>query len=435
MERLQRGLNHSLGWMFSLIIISVPLALWGTYSQLADPSTLRGALTLGAKICAFAGFAGFAWSLILGTRLRVIESLFGGLDKVYLAHRIIGGTSVILVLMHPIFLSARSIAGNRSLLNLWNPLSADFYLAMGIVGFLVAAIVTIITYWVKVKHQTFIQIHRFFGWVIIPFMLHTFLSHGAIASNGPLRRYMLILSILGVIAFFYHSIFGAWLVRKYRYKVMAVKQFGDAVELDLKPRLRPMAFTPGQFAYVTLKDDDLDSESHPYSFSSSNRERLVKFVVKNLGDYTANLSKVDVGDEAYLRGPHGSFSYLNTKNKKQVWIAGGIGVSPFLSMARSLRKNSAYDIEMFYCTKTHSEQVFFNDLNKIAKKHKRFNLRGICEDEQGFLTAERIQAIVPDLNERDVFICGPPIMMQSLQQQLIEKGLLGDQIHFEQFSY
>ncbi len=436
MERLYRGLNQSLGWMFSLLVITIPLFLWGSFSQLPSADTLAGTLTLLAKTSAFVGLAAYAWSLILGARLRFIEPLFGGLDKLYIAHRVIGGTAILLILLHPIFLSFRIwISSFGEILHMWSPFG-PFYLQMGILAFVVAMLATVVTYWVKVKHQTFIRIHALLGWVIIPSMLHVFLSQGAIAGNEPLRKYMLVLSLLGLLTFMYHTVFGKWLMKKYKYKIIRVKKLGDNIaEIYLRPMLRPISYSPGQVAFVSIKDPSVDEESHPFALTQHHNSRVTSIVVKDLGDWTAKMPMLQKGSTVYLEGPHGTFSYKNTDNKKQVWIAGGIGVTPFLAMARSLRKNSKLDIDMFYCTRTKAEAVFFKELHKIANKHNHFRLIGVCEESEGFITADTIEKLTPDLKERDVFICGPPIMMQTLQQQLLQKGLFDIQIHFDDFSF
>lgn len=436
MERLFKGLNQSLGWMFSLLVITLPLFLWGSYSQLPSAATLAGTFTFLAKSSAFVGFAGYAWSLILGARLRFIEPLFHGLDKLYIAHRIIGGTSIILIIMHPLFLSLRAwIRSFDNVLSLWSPFSM-FFLQMGLVAFVVMVFAVIVTYWVKVKHQTFIRIHSMLGWVLIPSMLHVFLSHGAVANNEPLRKYMLVLSVLGLLAFMYHTVFGKWLMKKYRYKIIKVAQLGDNIaEIYLKPLLRPISYSPGQLAFVSIIDPSVDEEPHPFALTQHHNSRVTSIVVKNLGDWTAKMPLLQKGSTVYLEGPHGTFSYKNTDNNKQIWIAGGIGVTPFLAMARSLRKNSKLNVDMYYCTRTSAEAVFFNELHKIANKQKHFRLIGVCEESEGFITADKIEKLTPDLKERDIFICGPPIMMKTLQQQLLQKGLFDVQIHFEDFSF
>lgn len=436
MDKLYQGLNHSLGWLVSLLVITLPLYLWASFSVLPSPNTLSGTLTLLAKTAAFVGFAGYAWSLILGARFRVMESLFGGLDKLYIAHRIIGGTAILLILLHPIFLSLRLWIGSfGAVLSMWNPLGA-FYLQMGILAFVVAMSAVVVTYWVHVNHQTFIRVHALLGWVIIPSMLHVFLSSGAIAANEPLRRYMLLLSFLALLVFLYHTVFGKWLIKRYKYTVQKIVTLGDNItEVYLKPSLRPISYTPGQLAFVTIIDPAVDAEAHPFALTEHHNKRVTSIVVKNLGDWTSKMPELSVGSKVLLEGPHGTFSYLNVKNKKQIWIAGGIGITPFLAMARAFRKRLGYDIDMYYCTKTKEEAVFFREFHAIANKYKSFRLMGVVEDSDGFLTADKIEEHSGKLEKRDVFICGPPIMMKSLQQQLEKKGVPVAQIHFEDFSF
>ena len=290
---------------------------------------------------------------------------------------------------------------------------------------------------IKMKHQTFLKIHRLLGPFFLIGAFHAFAVRSHLDSNSSLRIYMIAVTAFATWAFFYHTVFGKYLIQRFRYVVVAINELGQGIyEVILKRKWRPMVFMPGQFAYLTLKDPDVDkNESHPYSMSSSKEDHYLRFVIKNLGDYTANLGKVDIGTQAYIEGPYGSFSYLNTRNKKQVWIAGGIGITPFLSMARSLRKNSAFKIDIYYCTKTPEEAVFTYELKRIAQKHRGFRVISVCEDRDGFLTADSLAKHSDKLKEKDFLICGPPVMMKSLQQQLKAKGIKETRIQMEEFNY
>ena len=432
-----RTAKTAIGWAIGIAISVVPLVLWANGSQLADPTTAYGFLTMCAKICAFSGFAMYAWSLILGARLRPIERLYGGLDKMYIAHHIFGGTSIILIILHPLFLSLRTFTyAGGSLTNLWNPLSS-LYMGAGILSLFLMLLTMYFVYVMKVKHQLFIQIHRLLGWAILPAMLHVFLSHGQISENPWLRRYMLALTILAVFAFLYHSVFGSILIQRYRYRVATVNQLGQGIaEIVLRRIWRPIIYAPGQFAFLRVKDPDVDHEGHPFAITSNKHDPYIRMVIKNLGDFTAKVGKIDIGSEADLEGPYGSFSYLNTKNRHQVWIAGGIGITPFLGMARNLpKKGGRYHIDLYYCTKTPEEAVFTYELKSTARKIKDFRVISVCEQRDGFLTSDSIKKQSGNLTDKAFFICGPPIMMKSLQQQLIDLGVKETAVNFEDFSF
>lgn len=147
------------------------------------------------------------------------------------------------------------------------------------------------------------------------------------------------------------------------------------------------------------------------------------------------LRELEAGAIAIIEGPYGSFSHRRGVRRRQVWIAGGIGVTPFLSMARSLAQHELEALDLYYCVETATEAVFVDELRAIAARHAGFRVCLLSRDEVGFITAARIATEVADLVSRDVFVCGPPAMISSVRAQLIDNGVPAEQIHAEEFSF
>jgi predicted ferric reductase len=174
----------------------------------------------------------------------------------------------------------------------------------------------------------------------------------------------------------------------------------------------------------------IGSESHPFSISSASAANNLQLVIKSLGDFTAKLKDLSPGLPVAVEGPYGKFSHLNILNKNQIWIAGGVGITPFLSMARSLDNN--YQVDLYYCVNKPEEAVLLSELQEIAKTK---NLRVIpwYSSEKGYLNAGRILELSPDLNNRDILLCGPTAFMFSLKDQLRKFKIKRKNIHFENF--
>ena len=121
-------------------------------------------------------------------------------------------------------------------------------------------------------------------------------------------------------------------------------------------------------------------------------------------------------------------------NERQIWIAGGIGVTPFLSMARGLN-GDARAIDFYYCVEHAPEAHFLDELRAIAGERDDFRVVLVPRDTDGFLTAERLAREQEDLGSADVLVCGPPAMIDSLRSQLQASGLARERFHAEEFGF
>jgi predicted ferric reductase len=153
-----------------------------------------------------------------------------------------------------------------------------------------------------------------------------------------------------------------------------------------------------------------------------------------VGDYTRAMRALEQGASARVEGPYGKFSYRHASARRQVWIAGGIGITPFLSMARSLR-DPELDVVLFYAVKERSDAVFVDELESIARASPGFTLVVVVEEEVGFVTADLVAATTGGLEGKDFLVCGPPVMINALRAQLAAKGVPPGRIHFELFGF
>jgi predicted ferric reductase len=179
----------------------------------------------------------------------------------------------------------------------------------------------------------------------------------------------------------------------------------------------------------------LSREWHPFSIASSPDNEKLLLAVKGLGDFTKDLGNLKPGAEAEIEGAYGKFSYTNYKNKNQIWVGGGIGITPFLSMARSL-PDEGYKIDLYYSVRTASEVIDWPMLyNTAISKNGQFRVIPYIGDQQpGHLTADYIESISGSVNDKEIYICGPAPMMTSLRKQFRDKSVPGTSIHTEEFA-
>lgn len=416
-------------------IAVIPLLLWIIEVGL-------GSLTLSfpifiaslGKAVALSGLALYLVNPILSMRSGWLETLFGGLDKLYTAHKSNGKVTFYLILLHPIALGAGRLLGPLGFTTIWDWWS--LLVITGVFSLVALVVLTGLAIYSHIRHQKWVRVHKYFGWLIPLFMVHGFLADGVILQSTALLLFYIILSTAGFTAFLYRSVFSKYFVKQHRYEVAEVNKHTEGVvEVVLKPKSVPMSFQPGQFAFVSFRQSGIDPEFHPYSFSNAPNGPYVRFTVKALGDDTSQLKELAKGTPTYLEGPYGKFNYQNVKNNKQVWIAGGVGITPFLSMARSFSGKSNYDIRFFYGTETLDEAVFLQEFIDIMRHiPQSFQTKVVAKNLSGFISIDLLKSSLENLKEFDYMICGPPGMMKAISGQLSQAGVPIGQIHYETFS-
>ncbi len=445
-----------LGWGITAILCAIPVIIWVSLHNLGSINSFSGFVFSAGQLAGLVGLVLYSINLILTTRLRFIESLFGGLNRVYIAHHIIGGLALFCLAFHPILLALRFIgtsAYDGVLLLMPNglaPISALFSTSaqdhttvlhqwaifFGIIAFWGLVVLLLITFFIKLPYKVWLFIHKFLGVAFFFAGLHVLFVGSDLARSPALKFYLLFLVVAGLVAFIYKTLVGNIVIRKYKYTIDSVKTVGRNVsEVYLKPQNNLLSHQPGQFIFVRfLGNKKVKKEWHPFSISSAPKANLLRLNIKSLGDYTSSLESLKPGDIAEVEGAYGRFSYTRFTNPNQIWIAGGIGITPFLSMINHLPKDTR-NVKLFYCVNSLSELVDWQQLSSLSKTSTNFQLFTFVKTKnKSYLTASQIDKAVGGLAGKEIFICGPPAMMKSLRQQLRNLKIPTSNIHTEEFS-
>lgn len=451
-------IEHLLGWAITLFLCAVPVYLWAQINPLPQINNFSAVMINLGRVTGLIGMVMYALNLVYATRLRFLEYLFGGLNRVYIAHHILGGFALIFLSLHPLFLALRLVKISLLEVTLFmlpnglTPLGALFDTAsgfhaqvlqqwalfFGIIAFWGMVGLLLITFFIQVPYRFWLFTHRYLGWFFAIGGLHVLFITSDTSISPTMRTYMLAITALGVLAFFYRLLAGKIVVRHYKYVVRDISTPAPGVfEFNLRPdeALR-MNYKPGQFIFIRFFGaKGISHEWHPFSISSSPDELDLTVTIKGLGDYTRKLGNIVPGVKAEIEGAYGMFSYTNYKNPNQIWIAGGIGVTPFISMAKSLPLGQ-YNIDLYYTVRTASEVINWPVMVDLANRHQgRFRVIPYISDQQtGHLTADYIESISGPVAGREIYICGPAMMMKSLRKQFKDKSVPGTSIHTEEFA-
>jgi predicted ferric reductase len=127
----------------------------------------------------------------------------------------------------------------------------------------------------------------------------------------------------------------------------------------------------GQFLFVRFPGTGSLDESHPFTISSAPQEDVLRVTVKASGDFTRRLfERLQPDMDAVVEGAYGMFDY-KTGGQKQIWIAGGIGLTPFLSFIRDMDGNLAHDVDFYYTVRHPEEALFVDEIQSAAQRNPR----------------------------------------------------------------
>jgi len=426
------------GWLLIIILSLIPVLLLFTLGNGMQVFHNYGSLThvLG-QIFGLVGMTMFALTFMLSTRARFIEELFGGLDKVYIVHGIFGGLALLFILFHPIFLVLKFVPSAMGYAAKYLLPSNSWSVNFGIIALLGLILLICFTLYSKMKYNKWKFTHEFLGIMFILAVLHIFLVRNTVAQDNIFNGYFVyagVVSAIGIIAFIYSLVIRGELIRNSLYKVIELDKHGDFFEVTMNSN-NPIDYKSGQFVFVKFYNRKVPSEAHPFSIASKSGDENLKIVVKKLGDYTMLLENLNVGDKVSVEGPYGKFNYKNYDNHDQVWIAAGIGITPFLGMAEDLLDDDLHRVTLFYSVKDEKDFVGYKLLEEVSAKNNRFKFVPWNTSKQGFITAKHIFEHTGKSARKEFFICGPPAFKDAIVSGLIKEGVSGNKIHNEEFGF
>jgi len=414
--------------LVSVAWVAIPIVLWArTIGSFEGPYNI--VLRKIAIGFALVGFTTFAQNIVLVARVRPVERFMGGLDRVYKFHERLALITLTLLIVH----------GSLMLASLVGPGALEGFgwkvgLGATALGGLTGGILT--TFRAPIRREVFIWVQRTLGAVFVLGSIHAIVVPGALGVAPVVRTYLIVVACIGLSGYLFRSILGRVTIPRRRYKVYSVNRLDPQhTELVLIPKRRRLRYKPGQFAFVMIVGGNVSREPHPYAILTAPHEHRLRFLVKALGDYTQNLQNLEPGCDARVEGPYGTFWREGSDNKRQVWIGLGVGITPFISMAHSLRASDERGVDLYYCTEGPEHAHLIDELFTLADANPRLRVVPIRKKTLGHINADDIEGASRALCEKDIFICGPPDVMENLAGQFVRNGVPREQIHFENFSF
>lgn len=370
------------------------------------------------------------FQFVFASRLKFIEDGFG-LDKMMRWHRLFGRLGLVLIILHALFIVYYRISA-------FGDTFFSIFILVGIIallGFMVTGALASQYRRIGLAYETWRNIHLINYFLFPVALVHVFYH----ALPGSLLSYLwYLLAVLYPVILIYRLV-RIITIRMNPYEVTEVKQESEKI-WTLFFKGKELDYKPGQFLFLQLLRDGKRSSAHPFTISNSPTRRELSVTPKILGDFTLSIRDTRVGDRAFIDAPYGVFSFLNQPLKDLVFIAGGIGITPFISMLRYIYDQSLdHRVTLFWVNRTEKNLCFTGELDQMEKDLDNFKVIRIMTDqpgwpgEKGRLNAQFIREYLGSMEGKAFFICGPPAMSAELERELKELVVPEQNIYREIF--
>lgn len=437
------------------------IALWGLLLGLTglwvlanlalpEPLTFIAVRNEFVQYTGVLGIGVMSVAMILATRPLWLEPWLGGLDKSYRLHKWLGITALIVATAHWLWANGpkwavgwglmerprrggpgvtggsieqllRGYRGTAELIGEWAFYAAVLFIALALIK--------------QFPYRLFAKTHRVLAVAYLALVFHAVvlmdigywtqpvgLVTGLLMAAGGVSAALVLFNLVGV----RHQAEGTIESLEY-YPQMRVLE--TVIRMDEEWR----GHEAGQFAFVTF---DLREGAHPFTLAHAwnPHDRRVVFITKGLGDYTALLpDRLRVGDKARVEGPYGRFTF-DDRDGRQIWIGGGIGITPFIARMKHLAQTPHEQVIDLYHANAIFDSVARDKLTADAAA-ANVRLHILLDDKDGRLDGARLRSENPDWQAASIWFCGPAGFAKTLRDDLVANGLAPKAFHQELFNF
>lgn len=363
--------------------------------------------------------------MILALRPKWLEPYCHGLDKIYYIHKWLGIWSIVSVILHygmklsktflrPYFERGPKLGGDKLLL------LEEYRSLAKVTGewlFYLFVAMLVITLLKRIPYRFWRWIHKLMPFLFVAAVFHTIVLMPARYWGEPVGIVLLLLSLGGLIAALLSLLGKIGERAQFLGKIIDLEQQGDVMLVTCEVE-KGWQHDAGEYAFVR---HEKSYEAHPFTIASADRgDGIIRFAIKALGHYTRQIATVwQVGDRVRVEGGYGAFHFRNDAMPKQIWIAGGVGITPFIAWMESLQNEPINRmVTLYYCVSKEHECLVPEYLRSLAKQ-SGIQLILHCSHQAGHLDP----ATLPIDEETSIWFCGPARFGRRIQQVIKAKSL------------
>ncbi len=427
-----------------VVVVAVIWVSHGGLDQLGEGPS--GILTAIGQVTALYGTYLALIQLVLMSRSPWLEETFG-MDGLAVAHRWLGFATVWLLLAHAV---ASTIGyaladGIGPVAEFWTLITTYPYVLMATVSaglFGLVAVTSIRAARRRLTYETWYGIHLYVYLAIALGFLHQLFVGADFMHDRVAATYWVALYLVAALMILVFRIGQpVWTSLRLDLRVAnVIMEAPGVVSLYLTGRdLDRLEVRAGQYFRWRFLTPDGWWRSHPYSISAAPNGEWLRITVKDLGDGSRDLQAIPIGTRVVVEGPYGILTDVRRTKPGVALIAGGIGITPLRALIEALPAAPG-DLTLLYRASRPADLVFVEELEVLARRrgiviHYLVGRRGTPAMPRDPLDGRGLITLVPDLLDRDVYVCAPAPMMRSVEAALKQLGMPRAQVHAERFAY
>ncbi|WP_020573951.1 ferric reductase-like transmembrane domain-containing protein [Actinopolymorpha alba] len=437
-------LRHSPSVLWALIIVGGLAITWLWWSSTLPPRSVGGELTEAGRLTGL--YAGYLVIILLAlmARIPVLERVVGA-DRLARVHGMAGRYVVSLVVAHGLLiLVGYASTGHTGLvhqaLSLLTGYPYVLWAAIGGALFVLVGVLSIRNVRSRMSYEAWYLPHLLTYVGIGLAFLHQ-IETGAQFVTNPVARLAWIAAYAAVTALLVWCRVVVPLRNSWRHRLVVADVRAEApgvVSVYLTgSRLAELNAEAGQFLRLRFLSKGFWWQSHPYSLSAAPNPHWLRVTIKALGDHTGQLQGLRPGTKVLAEGPYGALTARRRSRHGVLLVAGGVGVTPLRALFESLPAAPGR-LTLLYRATSPVDLVFRHELDQLAAARQApvHYLLSQSEEHRGDpFHPGSLRQLVPDIAERDVYICGPSGMTDTVIESLRTCGVPIRRIHHEDFTF
>jgi predicted ferric reductase len=355
-------------------------------------------------------------------------------------HSMAGRIVVLLVLVHAVGAIAAwaQLTGVGFLLGSWQVLGMPAMpaAAAGTVLMLMAATASVRAARKRMKHETWHGLHLLMYLSVALGFAHMLAGPDLVGHRVLQIGWALAYTYIAALLLQHRVLTPLRQAARHRLRVAEVRQEGPGVVSILVEgnHLQELRAEPGQFFRWRFLTPDHWGNAHPFSLSAAPTASTLRLTVKALGDGSRNMQALPEGTRVIAEGPFGAVTSARRTHRNVLLIAGGVGITPMRALFESLPLAPGEDLLLLYRARTPDELLFRHELDAIAAR-RGARVGYLLGPDREPLSAGGLRRMVPDLVERDVYMCGSPGLTDAVRRSLRIAGLPPEHLHEERFAF